>query len=216
MRHPILRLYEDVLPDGALEIRMPPLPRMIFLVRGVVAIRVPPGGSLAWRRRGGASSRQWRCDLLAIRACAAGCARRRLDRSLGTIVAEGRGFARDAAQGRSSLARRQRRLSAGRLRLSPPPSGAWHPLPDRGGDPYRFTRAFDALQPGRGLVRGRPRSGVRAGGARSSDPLHSSSFCRAISSAKARSNMSTKPTRANLARSSTRSSSTPQSRFGFR
>jgi len=33
-----LRLYQDVLPDGAAEISLPPLPRMVFVVRGTIAI----------------------------------------------------------------------------------------------------------------------------------------------------------------------------------
>jgi hypothetical protein len=37
--HPMLRLYEDVLPnDGALRVVLPALPRMIFIVHGAVTI----------------------------------------------------------------------------------------------------------------------------------------------------------------------------------
>ena len=37
--HPILRLYEDVLPGRAQGIALPPLPRMIFVVRGTLTVR---------------------------------------------------------------------------------------------------------------------------------------------------------------------------------
>ena len=36
--HPILRLYEDLLPGGAQGIALPPLPRMIFVVRGTLTV----------------------------------------------------------------------------------------------------------------------------------------------------------------------------------
>jgi hypothetical protein len=36
--HPILRLYEDVLPGGVPDIALPPLPRMIFVVHGMLTI----------------------------------------------------------------------------------------------------------------------------------------------------------------------------------
>src|SRR6516165_1852662 len=36
--HSILRLYEDLLPGGAQGIALPPLPRMIFVVRGTLTV----------------------------------------------------------------------------------------------------------------------------------------------------------------------------------
>ncbi len=36
--HPVLRLYEDTLSASALQVRLPPLPRMIFVVHGALSI----------------------------------------------------------------------------------------------------------------------------------------------------------------------------------
>ena len=36
--HPLLRLYEDVLPGGSVEIGLPPAPRMIFVVHGAMTV----------------------------------------------------------------------------------------------------------------------------------------------------------------------------------
>ena len=51
--HPILRLYEDILPGDAQEIPVPPLPRMIFAVRGMLTVggRVLGAGE-AWYGEG--------------------------------------------------------------------------------------------------------------------------------------------------------------------
>jgi hypothetical protein len=48
--HPILRLYEDILPnDGALRVTLPALPRLIFIVHGTATIEGRPfGGGEAW------------------------------------------------------------------------------------------------------------------------------------------------------------------------
>ena len=88
------------------------------------------------------------------------------------VAREAFGPARHPAEGGTAAARRQRRLPAGRLRLSAHPSGAGHPLPDRGRHPHRHRRPFDLVRPGQRLVRERARSGVRAGGGRSAEPLH--------------------------------------------
>ena len=54
--HPILRLYEDILPGDAQEIPVPPLPRMIFAVRGMLTVggRVLGAGE-AWYGEGEAT-----------------------------------------------------------------------------------------------------------------------------------------------------------------
>ena len=103
-------------------------------------------------------------------------------------------------------------VPARRLRLPASPSGAGHPLPDRGRHPHRHPRPLDVLRAGRRLVRERAGRGVRAGRGRSSEPLHPRDDPAArAASARARSNCSTRRTRTSRARSSTRSSPTHRS-----
>src|SRR5262249_15402998 len=69
--HPILRLYEDIWPNGASE-RLPALPRMIFVVHGSVALDSgkPCADGEAWHgeaavnlQTGPAGATCWRYEL---------------------------------------------------------------------------------------------------------------------------------------------------------
>ena len=115
--------------------------------------------------------------------------------------------------GRSPAARRQRRLSARRLRLSAPPSGARHPLPrSRAASASTPTAARPRYGPGGAWYETGPDAGVRASRRRSAQPLHSRDDPAARADrAKARSSTSTRPTRTSRACSSTRSSPTRRS-----
>src|SRR5262245_39059930 len=135
----VLALYEDVLSDGA-ALALPAAARMIFLVHGgaTVAGRALRDGE-AWHGEaaatlvaGGAGATCWRFDFASPPAGApAGVtSRQKLAVPLATLP----------AGERASPARRQRRVPARRLRPSPPPSGAGHPLPDRRRHSHRHRR----------------------------------------------------------------------------
>ena len=170
---PVLVLYEDVFPNDA-TLALPALPRMIFVVHGGITIADRSlsdgeswhGEGAATLAAGTAGATCWRFEL----ASASG---RRQRQSRRELACEAFGAARHLAGGRPPAARRQRRLSARRLRLSAPPSGARHPLSARGRHPHRHPWPLDVVRTGRRLVRDRARRGVRAGRRRSSQPLHS-------------------------------------------
>ena len=70
--YPTLRLYEDVLANGA-EASWPALPRMIFVVHGAVTIAdrtLRDDDTLRQRKRRHAQGRQRRRDAVALGACA--------------------------------------------------------------------------------------------------------------------------------------------------
>ena len=181
------------------KVGLPPAPRMIFVVHGCDVRGPAVGEGDAWHGEGElmvepgpAGVTWWRFELC------------RPMRANGRWAASPR--ARSSrprsrrCHGRASVARRQRRVSARRLRLSASAPGAGHPLPDRRRHPHRHARPFDQLRAGRRLVRERTRSGVCAGRRRPAEPLHprDDPAARAYS-ARARFSSSTTRTRASRA-----------------
>ena len=216
--HPVLRLYEDVLSSAeTVEFQLPPLPRFIFVVHGSATIGGRPRQrrrGLAGRRRRAGQARRRRRDLLAL---GTGARRPRLDgrqRARHGLAREAHGLSRDAAEGRTADARRQRRLPARRLRLSAPAPGAGHPLPDRGRHPHRHARPLD-------VVRRRAAPGTRPGPIpvfaqaamdRPSRFIRVMILPRALARQKLDPVSSTKTTRPSRRRSNTRSTPTRRSR----
>ena len=155
---------------------LPARARLVFVVHGEITVAGRGlGDGEAWHGEaaltlaaGAAGATVWRWELAADAA-----PRARMPRAApASLRAKARGPARHAAAGRAAAARRQRRLSARRLRLSAPPPGAGHPLPRRRRHAHRHPRALDLLWAGRRLVRERARAGVRAGRRRPAEPLH--------------------------------------------
>ena len=147
--HPVLRLWEDFLTDRGV-LSLPALPRMLYVVRGAVMAGTRPiAQGEAWHgedavtvRASEAGATFWRWDL------STGTPARLAQRRRASIRATARGAARDLAGGRSALARRQRGVSARRLRLSAPPSGSRHPLPGRGRTARRYRGQSHTYQVG--------------------------------------------------------------------
>ena len=145
---PVLRLYEDILANDSAELALPALPHMIFVVHGSIAIADRAtardegfGGDSATRLKGGPRERRCGAGSLPrtiLRIGAAGQRRHRFAR-------KAFGAARDAAARSPASARRQRRLSARRLRLSASASRAGHPLPARRRHPHRYGTATRPL-----------------------------------------------------------------------
>jgi hypothetical protein len=53
MMPPVLRLHEDILASNAADVRLPPLPRMLFVVHGTVGVEGRSiGGGQAWHGEG--------------------------------------------------------------------------------------------------------------------------------------------------------------------
>ena len=159
---------------GAAAASLPALARMIFVVHGAATI---DGKTLddgeAWHGEGAASLTAgkdgvtlWRFELTASGSS------ERADR--GGVALAGKTFrhARNDPAGRVAAARRQRRVSARRLRVPAQALGPGHPLPDRRRHPHRHPRPLDLLRPGQRLVRDRLRSRVRAGCDGPAEPLH--------------------------------------------
>ena len=153
MMAPMLRLYEDVLANDA-EISLPARPRMIYVVHGAITM-----GDLSLRddeafgsekavtckaERAGATL--WRWELAADGEASAASGPGVVSREKLSAAA------RHHAQRGGAVARRQRRFSARRLRLSAPPSGARHPLPAPRRHPHRHQGPFDVVWAGRRLV----------------------------------------------------------------
>ena len=159
--HPELRLIEDFLTDRGV-LTLPALPRMLFVVRGSITVgqrAARPGRSAVTARM-----RSRRMPREPARRCGAGSCPIRASpprRSAAPASLSRDKLAApldDPARGRSALARRQRGVSAGRLRLSASPSRAGHPLPDRGDAARRYRWAVAHLRDRRGLVRERART----------------------------------------------------------
>jgi hypothetical protein len=163
--HPVLRLYEDILSSAEnVEFRLAPLPRFIFVTHGTASIEgktLNEGdawqgdtGSVVKPGAGGVTCWRWelaRGDQASTVACAPGMiTHEKLSAYLETMPKG------------DCDAWRQRRLPARRLRLSAPPPGAGHPLPDRGRPARRHPRPLDLIRARRRLVRIRARRGVRA------------------------------------------------------
>jgi len=131
-------------------------PRMIFVVHGSALIegRALSDGE-AWHGEapGNACARQRRRHLLALRACAGGMrAEGRRCEECGGLAAEARGRGGDPAGRAICCCRRQRYVSARRLRLPASASRARHSLPHRRRHPDRHPRQLDQLWPRRRLV----------------------------------------------------------------
>ena len=169
---PVLRLFEDVLSSDA-AVNLPALPRMMFVAHGFVAIgdrtlhdgeATGSEGTVALKAGSGGAT-LWRWEMVAqegggVIAGAGVSSREKLTARLDS-----------SAEGQSASPRRQRRVSAGRLRLSASPSGAGHPLSARRRHPHRHARPLDLVRSRWRLVRKRPRPGIRAG-RRPADAFH--------------------------------------------
>ena len=170
---PIMRLYEDSFSGGAAG-SLPALARMIFVVHGAVTI---DGKTLsdgeAWGGEGAASfavgkdgATIWRFEL-----SAAGSEAQPIKAAFRSFEKLAAALETDPA-GRTAAARRQRCVSARRLRLPAQALGAGHPLPARRRHPHRHPRPLDLLRSRQRLVRDRLRSGVRAGRDGPVEPLY--------------------------------------------
>ena len=208
--HPVLRLYEDVLSSRRKRrVRMPPLPRFIFVVQGSATI---DGKTLnegeAWQGEGAVTVKPsaQRRHLLALGARAG---------SQGSTTANAPGMLTH-----EKLTAFLETLPKGELlmrgdRVAFPPGGCAflhrHQGPGircliEGGIRIDTHGRSTSLRPRRRLVRGRSRSGVRASRDRQAEPLHPRDDPAARARwAKARSTMSTKRTRRSRSRSNIKS-----------
>ena len=168
----VLRLFEDVLSSDT-AVNLPALPRMLFIAHGFVAIgdRTLHDGEAAGSegtvalKAGSGGAALWRWEMVAqdgggVIAGAGVSSREKLTARLDSLP-----------KGRSPAPRRQRRVSARRLRLSASPSGPRHPLSVRRRHPHRHARPLDLVRSRWRLVRKRPRPGIRAG-RRPADAVH--------------------------------------------
>ncbi len=154
---PVLRLYEDTFDNDGAELALPARPHMIYVVHGAIAVaeRIVRsdeafGGEAATRIKGGPEGATiWRWEF------ARGFAGRRTGRHVCRFARKIFRAARYAPAGPTTSPRRQRRLSAGRLRLSAPAPRTGHPLPARGRHSHRHARPLDVLRAGEPVVRER-------------------------------------------------------------
>ena len=173
LMHPVLRLYEDVLSSAEnVEFRLPPLPRFIFVVHGsaTIAGKTVNEGE-AWQGEGERRSSPVR----AASPAGAGSSRAATghngrQRARHDDARKAHRLSGNFAERRIADARRQRRLSARRLRLYTLPPGPGHPLHDRGRHPHRHPWPLDLLRrraapgtkPGPTRCSRRPRRTARA------------------------------------------------------
>ena len=172
---PVLRLYEDVLPNDGGELALPAMPHMVYVVHGSILIADRPmhrdeafGGDAATGIKGGPEGATiWRWELVAENSPAT------VASGPSAISHEKLSVRLDALpKGAAFVAGRQRRVSARRLRLSAPASGTGYPLPARRRHPHRHARALDLIWTGKSMVRERTRAGIRPGHG-SADTLYS-------------------------------------------
>ena len=162
--YPTLRLYEDVLANGA-EASWPALPRMIFVVHGAVTIAdrtlrdEDTFGSEApvTLKAGSGGATLWRWELAP-------------DGAAGAANAEGGIRTREKLAARLETAPKGALLLRGDGVAFPPGGCAYlhrhqgpgHPLRHRRRHPHRHPRPLDVIRSGRGMVRDRPRRRFRA------------------------------------------------------
>ena len=140
--HPELRLIEDFLTDrGVLDAARRCRACCSWCAAPLTIGQRVLGQGEALFRRGmltahaeGTGATLWRLELSDPRQPAAGST----DQAALDTRISSRSRSNTMPEGESALARRQRGVSARRLRVSASPPGAGHPLPDRGHDPHRY------------------------------------------------------------------------------
>jgi len=175
LMHLLLRLYEDVLQGGSAEIGLSPAPRMIFVVHGAMMVEgkaISDGET--WNGEDGASVEPgangvtcWRFELAPAGSGSAELAGGHIRSHLKLSAA-----LETVPKGELLMRGDSVAFSSRWLRVPSPPSGAGHPLPDRGRHSHRHQGPFDKLWTRRRLVRERTRPRLRPGRGRSSKPFH--------------------------------------------